>query len=369
MLLERRGGAAAVARSLAKAQRDSSWEVSLSCEAQEPACEGIAPRDSLPAAVVTEPGRVGFDVPAGALVHVHATTDWAALLEGFLAAGRRPLLTVHDCSLFTGGCVYPLDCPLLEQGCPDPCPRGFADSGMTRAVKLELVRRLNPVLVSPSAWLARQLRQVWPDCRVKVVPNGVRVPLELEDRRAARAAFGIAPQARTALFLAHGGFRAAYKGGGRIETIISMVRELAPGTLGIVAGGDESRMAEGLAVIPYLEGDRLRSLMRAADVLVYPTLADNHPLVVLEAMAHGVPVAAYGVGGLPEQLADGVEGFVIRPGDEPALAGVCARLLSDPNLARGMGREARAKALRHFTTERMALDYWRIAEKMAAEAP
>nr|WP_279355737.1 glycosyltransferase [Fundidesulfovibrio agrisoli] len=127
-------------------------------------------------------------------------------------------------------------------------------------------------------------------------------------------------------------------------------------------------MVEGLAVFPYLEGERLRSLMRAADVLVYPTLADNHPLVVLESMAQGVPVAAYGVGGVPEQMTDGVEGFVVPPGDEPWLAGACARLLCDQGLARGMGREARARALRHFTVERMALDYWRITEKMAAEA-
>ncbi|MFP5240227.1 MAG: glycosyltransferase [Acidobacteriota bacterium] len=369
MLLERRGGAAAVAHSLAQAQREASWRVTLSCEALESAPPGSQCQGGGQDAAPVKPERVAFEAPADAVVHVHATTDWAALLEGFLAAGRKPLLTVHDCSLFTGGCVYPLDCPKLEQGCPDPCPRGFADSARVRAVKFELVRKLAPLLVSPSAWLARQLRQVWPDCRVKVVPNGVSVPLELEDKRAARAAFGIAPQARTALFLAHGGVRAAYKGGGRIESIFSLVRELAPGTLGVVAGGDESRMAEGLAVFPYLEGDTLRSLMRAADVLVYPTLADNHPLVVLEAMALGVPVAAYGVGGVPEQVTDGVEGFVVRPGDEPRIAGACARLLCDQGLARGMGREARARALRHFTAERMALDYWRIIEKMAAEAP
>ncbi|WP_243311482.1 glycosyltransferase [Fundidesulfovibrio agrisoli] len=368
MLLERRGGAAAVARSLAAAQRESSWEVTLSCEAREPAPEGGDALGGSPDTVLVEPGRVAFEAPAGAVTHVHATTDWAALLEGFLAAGRKPLLTVHDCSLFTGGCVYPLDCPKRERGCPDPCPRGFADSARVLAVKLDLVRRLKPMLVSPSAWLARQLRQVWPDCRVRVAPNGVRVPLELEDKLAARAAFGIAPQARTALFLAHGGVRAAYKGGGRIEDIFAKLRELAPGTLGVVAGGDESRMVEGLAVFPYLEGERLRSLMRAADVLVYPTLADNHPLVVLESMAQGVPVAAYGVGGVPEQMTDGVEGFVVPPGDEPWLAGACARLLCDQGLARGMGREARARALRHFTVERMALDYWRITEKMAAEA-
>lgn len=357
VFLERRGGAAKVARTLA-AVRASGRQVSLSFEAAEPGEPFPVP------SFACAPTDLAGLAPKDALVHVHATADWIALLAGFAAAPRPFLITAHDCSLVTGGCVYPVTCPKHASGCPDPCPRDYPDSARTLARKRELVAAARPLLVSPSSWLAGMLRTNWPDIPARVIPNGVDVPAALADKAKAREKLGIVPGARAALFLAHGGAQAAYKGGGRIEAIFQALSALVPGLLCVLAGGSENARRDGLLTLPYVEGQLLATVLRACDVLIYPSLADNHPLVILEAMAHALPVAAYAVGGVPEQVLPGRTGLLAPPGDEAWLVRSAAQVLIDTALARSLGAAARDRAEKHFTAGRMARDYEKAYERV-----
>jgi glycosyltransferase involved in cell wall biosynthesis len=359
VLLERRGGAVKVARTLARVQsRDR--PVSLSFEVDEPG-DAAAPVETFRMA----PGDLAVQALSGRVVHAHATRDWPELLTGFITAPRPLVITSHDASLVTGGCVYPAFCPKHGMGCPDPCPRLFPESELNRAIKRDLVARARPVLVSPSAWLAGLLRREWPKLTIKVIPNGVDIPQTLIGKDQARVRLGVSTAARVALFLAHGGARAAYKGGDRIEVLLQKIAALAPGTLGIVAGGDETSRGETVLNFPYVEGELLSTLLRAADLLVYPSIADNHPLVVLEAMAHGLAVAAYGAGGIPEQIIDHETGRVLPVLDEEGLARAAAEVLSAPTQIQALGDKARRRALRHFQATRMAQDYDKVYARAA----
>lgn len=82
---------------------------------------------------------------------------------------------------------------------------------------------------------------------------------------------------------------------------------------------------------------------RSAYAFVLPTLQEGLPLALLEAMASGLPVVATTVGGIPSVLRDGIEGLLVPPGDEVALARALERILSDESLASGMGSAARAR--------------------------
>jgi glycosyltransferase involved in cell wall biosynthesis len=358
VLLERRGGAVKVARMLAGSQTGCG-NGSLSFEIPEPGEEGSSPGSFLCA-----PGDLAELAPAGSVVHVHATRDWQALLAGFRTSPRPVLITVHDCTLITGGCVYPVFCDQHHLGCPDPCPRVYPLSQQTRSRIREAVSSVRPLLVSPSSWLARLLRHEWPDIQVKVIPNGTGVPAELAGKAQSRSRLGISQAAKVMLFLAHGGTRAAYKGGDRFEALAARVSAKIPGTLCLLVGGEEPGRGEGVMHLPYVDGELLSTVLRASDVLVYPSQADNHPLVVLEAMAHGLPVAAYGVGGIPEQIEDGVCGSLVSVNDEEGLADAAAGILNDARRAKALGENARARAIKHFSSQRMASDYGKLYARM-----
>ncbi len=89
-----------------------------------------------------------------------------------------------------------------------------------------------------------------------------------------------------------------------------------------------------------------------ADVLVLPSLSEGRPNVVLEAMAHGLPVAASDIPGTREIVQPGVTGWLFRPGDPQALADCLEKMLASPGLALEMGR----KALEYITEEGLTAD-------------
>jgi len=84
--------------------------------------------------------------------------------------------------------------------------------------------------------------------------------------------------------------------------------------------------------------------MHKSWVVVVPSRYDSFPYVVIEALAVGVPVIASQVGGIPEAVRDGQDGFLVPPDDPQALADRLRLILSDPALRDQMGQNAR----RHF---------------------
>ena len=83
----------------------------------------------------------------------------------------------------------------------------------------------------------------------------------------------------------------------------------------------------------FKKGDALKAALRAAYLLVLPTREDNCPMVVLEAMAAGVPVAASRIGGIPDLIDDGVNGLLFDPNNTDGMRAAIVRLLSNPEAA------------------------------------
>jgi len=82
----------------------------------------------------------------------------------------------------------------------------------------------------------------------------------------------------------------------------------------------------------------MASLYRDADVVVNPSLVDNMPNSVLEALASGVPVVSTNVGGVPYIVRDGATALLVRPGAPAELAAAVRRVLEDATLATGLRR-------------------------------
>jgi glycosyltransferase involved in cell wall biosynthesis len=291
------------------------------------------------------------------VVHLHNVYHQLSpsVLQPLARLGLPTVMTLHD---------YKLACPtyqFLDNG--SPC-EACIDGGFREAVKRRckggslsasalcateswLHRRTGaygPVarFVSPSRFLAAKMARagVYPD-RLRWVPHFV-------DHEA------IAPKTDPGGDVVFAGRLSAEKG---VDTLIAAMGRLGPGTVVRVAGeGPERERLEALAadVAPgqvifhgRLGKADLLSLLRSACVVAVPSCwYENQPMIVLEALASGVPVVASDIGGLPELVEPGVTGALFPPGDAEALASALAPLLAQPERALAMGRAGRAEMAR-----------------------
>ena len=140
------------------------------------------------------------------------------------------------------------------------------------------------------------------------------------------------------------------KGGPELLTAFARVRAVVPDArLVLVGTRPDVAPQDGVTVLGRIR-DRavIDDLYARAAVFVVPSHFDPLPLVLLEAMAYGLPTVSTPSCGIPEVLLDGVTGFSVPIGDAGALAARLTELLLDPERAREMGRAGRARVEAHF---------------------
>lgn len=93
----------------------------------------------------------------------------------------------------------------------------------------------------------------------------------------------------------------------------------------------------------------LHAWYEAATLFVHPTLYEGSSLVTLEAMAHGLPVVASAAGGLPDKVKNGVNGWLVPPGDAAALAAAISGALARPERLATLGQAGRCIVERAFS--------------------
>jgi glycosyltransferase involved in cell wall biosynthesis len=132
---------------------------------------------------------------------------------------------------------------------------------------------------------------------------------------------------------------------------------------GPLRGELEQRVAElglrGRVVLPGFRTD-LDSLIGGADIVVLPSYTEGLPNVALEAGAAGVPVVATAVGGTPEAVADGVNGFLVPPGEPASIAAKVSELLRDQSLRERFGSAGRERMRELFTFQSQAKAYLQL---------
>ena len=98
----------------------------------------------------------------------------------------------------------------------------------------------------------------------------------------------------------------------------------------------------------YRSQDEVAMLLGEADALVLPSFAEGVPVVLMEAMAAGLPVVTTRIAGVPELVEDGVSGKLVAPGDAAALRSALREVLTDPDMRTRMGRAGRAVVAAEF---------------------
>ena len=116
----------------------------------------------------------------------------------------------------------------------------------------------------------------------------------------------------------------------------------------------ESPCSEQITLLGVITGQEKEQALATSDCIVLPSYAEGLPMVLLEGMAYGLPVIATRIGSIPEAVGEGVEGFLIEPGDVNGLTDSMIRLASDNDLRIRMGQAARRRVEKEFSLDRMA---------------
>jgi len=289
------------------------------------------------------------------ILHTHTAKAGAiGRLAAVLAGPARPPIIVHT---FHGHVL-----------------RGYF--GPVRAAGFRLLER----------WLARRataLVAVSPQVRDDLVSLGVapaesfvivrlgialeeRVSLDSAGRERMRALLGIAPQRFVV------GWIGRMTGVKRTDDILLALRGLrdrgVDACLLMVGDGPDrdqtERRAKELGVVRecFFLGyqDDVTGFLAAFDAFVLPSGNEGTPVSAIEALGAGRPVVATRVGGVPDVVRDGVDGYLVEAGDVAGLAEALARLAADPELRDRMGAAGRERVLPRYAVERLIDDVDRL---------
>lgn len=113
----------------------------------------------------------------------------------------------------------------------------------------------------------------------------------------------------------------------------------------------ERNLGDSVQLLGWVNGDLKQRELDSAWIYALPSYNEGLPMSVLEAMAAGLPVVATPVGGIPEAIRDGVEGYLVPPGDTAALSNRLRLLARDDALARQMGNAARSRIESTFSVQ------------------
>jgi len=338
-------------------------------------------------ALAKAPALSDYDV-----LNIHWVAEFLSA-EGLAALARLGppvVFTLHDMAPFTGGCHYAAGCEGYTQRC-SPCAQLTEDPLGVTARVLETKRaglaRHGTAAVSPSLWLAEEARRSGVfgtgdgGGRVSAIPNALETEIFVPaDKAAAKRAFGIDPEDRTLLFGAyHAGERR--KGFEHLTAMLRSLRDDARGRALLEAGrlsvatfglaAPELAEQEGVRLhdLGYIGDDRrLATAYAAADAVILPSLEDNQPNIMLEAMACGTPVVAFAVGGIPDVVKDGVNGRLVTPFDTAALARAVLDTVADPATVAAFGAAARRRIEEGFTLDHQATRYEALFQAMLADS-
>jgi glycosyltransferase involved in cell wall biosynthesis len=129
---------------------------------------------------------------------------------------------------------------------------------------------------------------------------------------------------------------------------------------------EASRHGIDALFVGYVGEEEVSKWLSQANVFCLPSFAEGVPVVLMEAMASGLPVVTSRIAGIQELVQDGVSGFVLPPGRDDLLAQALATIARDPGRARAMGDAGKQKVQAEFdvtvSARRLAECFGRIAE-------
>jgi glycosyltransferase involved in cell wall biosynthesis len=322
------------------------------------------------------------------ILHLHSV---ARLLSpaaiGKLAGMGKPMIwSLHDHRAFTGGCHFPGACTQFATNCSG-CPQVEWDPYFVPECQLgdalEMIPSRRITCVAPTKFIAEKARAsaLFRNSRIEVIPYGIDPHVfQVKWKPQAKNHLGLDTNAVHLLFVANqlGETRKGFEHLARaIQNCLGRpkFKERADkGEIALISLGHPHPSLETLG-IPYVclghleSPEEMSQLYGAADLFLLPSLEENLPNTLLEAMSCGTPVVAFNVGGVPEVLRHDETGKLVPCGDDLGYAFAIEELVADENVRMRMAEECRKAILEKYSEKFQAEGYLELYRDLMRGLP
>ena len=304
------------------------------------------------------------------VVNLHWINEGLLSVKSIRKITKPVVWTVHDMWPFTGGCHYTAGCERYKSKC-GTCPqlkstREYDLSTYIFNVKKQLKDKIT--FVAPSKWMKDCIEQsaLFKGSIVHCIPY----PIDLNvysprPKEIVRELFGLPKDKRLVLFGAMNALNDERKGFKHLMNALKHLKddaEFVKDTELVVFGSsrpqDElNKMFKTHYLGKFSDELSISLAYNACDVFVAPSTQDNLPNTVIESLASGVPVVAFDIGGMPDMITNGYNGFLAESFSTEGLAQGVVNVLKDQS---NLANFARKKAVEIFTPGRIAEQYQKV---------
>ncbi len=314
------------------------------------------------------------------LIHAHWVCRGFLQIETMQKFKKPIIWTLHDMWAFTGGCHYNHGCEKYINSCGQ-CPQ--LGSNRHHDLSYCIWRRkektwhsLDLTLVSPSKWLSKCAKEsaLFKNIRVEVIPNGIDTTVYKPiDKLIAREILGLKKNIKLILFGAMSFTSDKRKG---FQYMAGALKKIGEGfnddIEAVIFGASEppSQPDFGLKVHyvgQFYDDASLSLLYSAADVFIAPSVQDNLPNTVMEALSCGTPCVAFNIGGMPDMIEHEHNGYLAQPFDVEDLTKGIAWVLSDDKRWQILSKNARRKVEQEFDLQLISQKYVNLYQEILSK--
>lgn len=317
------------------------------------------------------------------IIHLHWTNSGFLSIKDLkkLFALNKPIVwTLHDMWAFTGGCHYAGECDHFIKECGncyflrDPDERDISHNGWLR--KMDMYTAAKTIrFVTCSNWLSgvAKTSSLLKHAPIQAIPNPIDTELfSPKDKALTRSKWGVDPSAKIILFGA-ANINDRRKG---ITYLVEALHELKASypqhtPVEMVIFGKNNHFDVTTLPFPVYQLNMITSpidmaeIYSMADVYITPSVEDNLPNTIMEAMACGTPCVAFNTGGIPDLIDHQQNGYLAEFRSAVDLAAGLNELLNLPTNEFALA--AREKVLREFNNEKVAGQYTSLYQSILRE--
>lgn len=311
------------------------------------------------------------------IIHCHNLHGDYFNLEALVEISKKiPIVwTLHDMWSFTGHCAHSYSCNRWQEGCGN-CPnlstyraQAWDNTANIFKKKEAIYQRSKLNIVAPSQWLYKKLdKSILRNQPKNLIYNGVNINVfKPVDANKARLKLGLPQNKKIVLFVAYGGKKNPFKGGMFFDNLAKTYRTNSD-TLFICIGGRDKPSSDETNIIylPHIKDTKEMALyFSASDIFLFTSLAENCPIVVLEALSAGIPILSFDVGGVKEIVEHKKNGYIVKYKDKKDLIKGFEWVLNlDLKKIKNIKKLNREKAVKYFSLKIMVDEYLKLYKQL-----